>query len=741
MEKYLRQFENCIQQEVSYCVSECPFHLDVLDFTDKMERAQYNRAYNIFRKAVGFPDIVASICEKYCESVCPLKDSVDINAMEKACVKYATRKDATSYNLPKKKERVAVIGGGISGLACALRLANKKYDVLVFERGDKLGGKLLDFPDRDIYLEDIERQLACEKENLEIELNTTVEDLSELRGFDCVYIATGKGGNSFGENKRIEKISDLAVWRGGCLLGKDIIRSVADGFEVAKAIEAYTKTGRQEEPLKYRETEVIIDEINLEVAKVVPAGEIYSDEEVKEEAARCIRCKCDFCIRFCDLANYLDKWPLEMRDDIVTTVMSSESMIHKTPAIRLMNSCTHCGICTDVCPPHIDLDNMIAEAKFLLHKNGKMPPAFHGFWLDDMRYANSEISKICSLAPGKDKAEYAFFPGCHLGAANPEYVKSTYGWLLDKYPGMGLLLRCCGVPADWAGNEEMSKQEVSSLISDWKDLGSPILVTACSSCQKYIGRIAPEIEIVSLYELMAENPEELIRGEQGEFFLFNPCAARGNEDVKEAVRKILDCGNIGYDEVFDEYGCCGFGGNIEVANPGLRADIIDKRKSLSEKAYITYCINCRDAFLQADKPAVHILDLIFQIETKLPSLSKRRENRAELKETLAREVWGEEVNITRDDYPFEVKFSREVEAKMEELKLVDTDIKEVIYNTNRLHRRTYEPKEKTYTCYFELNFLTVWVTYKIKDEVYEIKNLYAHRMKIELEGVWNGKKQ
>lgn len=169
MEKYFRQYDRCRQNEKPFCTHACPFHVDVLDFQTKMEKNNYNAAYKTFRNAVGFPDVVAALCSEYCAEACPRKDldqSVQLNLLERTCVAKATRKNPTDYNVPIKRRKIAIVGAGISGLACALRLTQKKYDVTVYEKTGRWGGMLWDLLPTELFLSDIERQLQFETYDL-----------------------------------------------------------------------------------------------------------------------------------------------------------------------------------------------------------------------------------------------------------------------------------------------------------------------------------------------------------------------------------------------------------------------------------------------------------------------------------------------------------------------------------------------------------------------------------------------
>ena len=91
-------------------------------------------------------------------------------------------------------------------------------------------------------------------------------------------------------------------------------------------------------------------------------------------------------------------------------------------------------------------------------------------------------------------------------------------------------------------------------------------------------------------------------------------------------------------------------------------------------------------------------------------------------------------------YGFEIIYDDNIKQKIKKLHLVEEDIKEVIYRADNLNRRIYNADTEEYTCYSKLNYITCWVSYKVKDDKYCLTNVYTHRMNIKLEEVWNGKK-
>lgn len=765
MEKYFRQYDLCRQNERPFCASACPFHVDVLDFQSKMAKGSYNAAYRTFRNAVGFPDIVASLCPEYCASACPrgeLDQSVQLSLLEKTCVAKATKKDPTDYNVPIKPRKIAIIGGGISGLGCALRLTQKKFDVTIYEKNDRLGGGLWELLSPETFLTDIKRQLKFEKYDLH--LNTEINSLEEIKdqGFEAVYVATGKDGLNFGamnqEEGHCTMIGNLAVFAGGGLTGKDPIRSLADGVDMAWAIEVFLQTGRLEYPEEAPACRAVADPDKLvKTDGVMPTDNgLFTDEEAAAEAGRCIRCQCNACMKYCDVCDYHNKWPMKIRDDVMPTVAfsTSPSIMKKTPAKRLMNTCTQCGLCEEVCPEDIDIGGMLLEARRVLHKQNTLPGAYHQFWLRDLAFTNSEAAALAKKAPGMEACSHAFFPGCQLGAADPRYVEEPYRWLLSQKPDTGLMLRCCGVPAEWAGNEEMHQGVIEDLRRDWEALGKPVLILACPACRKHLKAYLPEIDTITLYEVMDQwGCQPMPKGQispgvtasnEEVFSIFDPCTARHVVPLEQAVRSLAEKAALSWEELpkGDMHGCCGYGGHVSEANADFYAHVVKSRSALSENPYLVYCINCRDVFRGEGKPAVHVLDLFFDTSSQadLPGLTQRRRSRTALKEGLLKDIWGETMEKKSEECRLRLKIRAEVQEKMDALRILEEDVCRVIALGEDTKRRTFNPEKGTYSCYRESGYITFWVEYRKAGDEYEVVNAYTHRMQIKLEGVWNGRK-
>lgn len=773
LQEYYRQFETCREHDIPMCADECPFKVDILNIQDRIVTGRLNAAYKSLRDSVVFPGIVARLCPAYCQEACirRLVDTpVQIKEIERAIIANAKKKEPNRYNLPARKQRIGVIGAGLSGMGFAFRMAAKKYSVTVMEKSDKIGGCLSHLMEEAEYMAEFDMQFKNEKYSLRT--GCAVDDIQPLckretaetasdgedgqETFDVIYIATGAGGQTFGvplphsgsgNSGGCMLIGGTAVFLGGEVCGRDLMHGLADGLNIAVCAENFLKTKQLEYPVKPERTRCVPHVESLtEVPRTDVAKDHMTETECMTEAERCIRCRCDACARECDLVDYYKKMPVKMRDEIFLSCKPSGSLVHKSPARKYVAACTMCDMMTESCPEHIELCGMIKYARHKMREVDKVPEAYRQYFIRDMAFANGEYAAL-KKSMGKG-GRYAFFPGCNLGALDPEYVIRPYKWLLEKHPDTGLLLRCCSVPLDWDGNTQLHEEEIAALRTDWEDMGRPVLIMACMSCQKHINEYIPEAETVSLYELLEEWGFEGAESSQAheKFAVFDPCSARNRKDVQKAVRSLADRSGAALEELpeGDRHGCCGFGGMGSVAAPEFSEYVAKRRMEISETPYIVYCSNCRDIFCDRGKKAVHILDLLFDIDPRAsrpqPDATGRRLNRVMLKKRLLEEIFKEETDMEPYESKYKLIMTDEVRQKVNRQKLLEEDICEVISNAENTGRKTLDPETGHFTAYREIGYITCWVEYSPLADGFEIHNTYTHRMKIELEAVWNGKK-
>ena len=764
MKEYLEGFKKCLENEPPFCRVACPFGLDAIDLIQKMKRGSFRSAYQTYRDFVLFPQIVSRLCPAPCKGVCPKADfggAIELRLLEEALVKHTENQEPTVYNLPQKEQKVAIIGGGLSGLACALRMATRRYDVTLYEQSDRIGGSMWELFPAGEFLEEIERQFTGINYNLK--LNTKIENLDEVLPVDAIYIATGKGGRTFDIDKSADSDGHVIledgplVVIGGGVTGKDEIYALAEGIDKAVVIDNYLRSKRIILSQKRSATRTVIDKSKwTETLAVKPEEEVYSQEELKEEASRCMECQCDFCRTYCDLPEYLDKWPLRIKDEIGATTLPGKSEVKATPARRYMSASNLTGICKDVCPVEIDLDELLLEGRRSMHIQGKVPWVFHDFWVRDMDHADSDKSQISAPPKGEKECKVLYFPGCQLSASRPSLVEKSYGYIMEKEPSAGLLLRCCGVPAEWAGMEDLHKEKIEEIRTTWKEMGSPLVILACPTCGKKFKEFLPEIPTTFIYEWMVEKgiPEEGYLRESAKeqsYSIFDPCATRHMPEVQEAVRCLVKDLKIPLEELPLSKGqanCCSFGGQPSIADPNYQKFVAKKRVEEGDCPYINYCANCQDVFLEEGKEAIHLLDLFFtEPEDKAeivnrPTRTERRRNREGLKRDLLERNWAKKMVEEKKDSPIKLEWLPGVLEKISKQRILEDDVEEVIRFCERTKRKVYHSEKKTWSGYREIGFMTYWVEYEeTAPGTFLVHTAYTHRMKIELEEVWDGKKR
>ena len=133
LDKLLETSDRCIHDEPPACTSRCPVHMDVIAFITEMEKGEFDKAYKVMEKRIPFTRIIGSICDHPCEEFCvrsELGGAVKISELEKAAVSYGFSPPKKTIPMPKNKGRVAVIGGGISGMTAASELDKRVIRLL-----------------------------------------------------------------------------------------------------------------------------------------------------------------------------------------------------------------------------------------------------------------------------------------------------------------------------------------------------------------------------------------------------------------------------------------------------------------------------------------------------------------------------------------------------------------------------------------------------------------------------------
>lgn len=738
--------EKCHQNEPPFCQAACPFRLDIRGLEEKWKKGRFNAAYRSYQNTVGFPGIVAEICDRPCEKACiraQIDRAISIGLMERATVEYAKRKAPNAYNLPSKGRKIAIIGGGLSGLGCALRLCNKKYEVTVFEKEPVLGGHARSLMNQEAF--DAELRNQFQFEDWEKRLGEEITSIEPLQNeFEAIYVATGSGGTDFGlepDEGGAFATKTPGVFMGGSLTGSSTMKALADGLDVSLAIERYLKTGGMNEPFKKEGTHLKMNLSLIEkVEPVLPAdGERFTEDEAAQEIGRCVKCSCNACMKACDLMRLHEKTPRRIYEEIYITIHPGTLSRDGTWATRLITTCDQCGLCKAVCPQHIDFGEFFLESHRAMHKKGAMPWPFHDFWLRDMEFSSGK-AKVCRKPDGAQKSTYAFFPGCQLAASDARYVTKTYEWLLAKQPDTAIWMTCCGAPAEWAGDETAFGEYVENLKKEWCELGEPTVIFACTNCRKLFDQYLPEIPAVFISQVMEEWGIERQPAEaEGEFpevcAVFDPCASRGFPELQESVRRLLTSLGTKWESLpyeGEKSRCCGYGGHINIAAPNYTKRVAWERSRESALPYLTYCANCRESFAGQEKEALHLLDLIFGINgDRRPActVTEKREQRLLAKKSLLETFWHE----TMEEEPhMNLIVDKDLERKLSESQILVSDMEQVIEYCEKEERGVLDPETNRMVGHLKIQNITYWAEYEALPEGgFKLWNGYSHRMKLE----------
>ena len=198
----------CLGCKNPRCVAACPVNINIPAFIGKVLEGDMAAASAVIAEDSSLPSICGRVCpqETQCEGSCILGikgEPVAIGKLERYVGDWSLENDCKSCDkAPANGHRVAVIGSGPSGLACASDLAKMGYDVTVFEALHKLGGVLVygipefRLPKERIVAREIDslRELGVKFEtDVVVGRTITIDSLLDDEGFDAVFIGSGAG--------------------------------------------------------------------------------------------------------------------------------------------------------------------------------------------------------------------------------------------------------------------------------------------------------------------------------------------------------------------------------------------------------------------------------------------------------------------------------------------------------------------------------------------------------------------
>ncbi len=772
----LRQLEEmCIQEHAPVCTASCPIHIDARGMITAVAQGDFAAALKIFRRMAPFPRIIAHTCDAPCQAVCKraeVGEAIAIGALERAVMQWAPVPSEKVTRLPARDKRVAVVGAGLSGLTAAYDLARKGYRVEIFEARAQSGGALCAVSEKVLPRTAVDADLAVLDElGVRVHLNTLVGKTRINGGppmlmaglceeFEAVFLAMGAGAyENFDleldamQRVKVDALTFLTneggVFAAGSMLHGDEpyspIRSISEGRRAAVSIDRHLQRVSLT-AARYNEgaypTRLFTSTVGIAPLPVVPISSPdtgYTPSEAQREAQRCIQCQCLECVKVCEFLDHYGNYPRKYLREIYNNLAIVKG---NRLANRMINSCSLCRLCYEVCPTDLDMATVYKKARQKMVAQEKMPASAHDFALRDLAYNTGPDFVLLRNPPGCSTSEYLFFPGCQLAGSDPQRVEQVYGHLQERLPGkVGILLHCCGAPADWAGRIDLFQEAQQALRTQIAQAGNPRLVLACSTCYQMFKENLPDIPIVSLWQLLAEVglPEKVAVPTGKVVTVHDPCSARYEREIQDAVRGLLQALGYAIEEMQfsrERTECCSYGGLMGFANPEIARKVIERRFRQSTQDFVTYCAMCRDLYASRGKPSAHVLDLIFAarpaepFNRRSPGYSLRRENRSRLKRNMLEKIWGESMSEPQDYRNLHLVLSEEVQDLLEQRFILHEDIQYVIALAEQTGGKLLHKGSGHYLACARPANVTYWVEYSLADDAYVVHKAYSHRMEI-----------
>jgi len=161
-----QQGARCMDCGIPFCHQGCPVNNIIPDWNDMVYRGNWQEALQVLHSTNNFPEFTGRICPAPCEAACTLNiddNPVTIKTIECAIVDKGWEQGWIKPQIAEHKtgKRVAIVGSGPAGMACAQQLARAGHDVELFEKNDRIGGLLrYGIPDFKMGKHIIDRRMA-----------------------------------------------------------------------------------------------------------------------------------------------------------------------------------------------------------------------------------------------------------------------------------------------------------------------------------------------------------------------------------------------------------------------------------------------------------------------------------------------------------------------------------------------------------------------------------------------------
>jgi len=371
--------------------------------------------------------------------------------------------------------------------------------------------------------------------------------------------------------------------------------------------------------------------------------------DTDNEILACINC--GFCRLGCPT---YDVTQLESRNARGRNILAFNLMTGEIgPSKELANSfytCTTCNSCTQFCPAHIKVDEIIQKGREKLFASGFTPEPVMGLRDSILNTNNvyaatkedriaiypSSIKKKLETGQLKKKANTLLFMGCVSSYLDmkivPSFLKIMDAAGVD-YTVLGKDEICCGFPLHLMGDQEKFVQNARNVIDLIKATGAKELVTPCAGCYKTFRKYYPEagdlgVELfhsVHYIQRLIEKKKIQLGGNLGKKITYHdPCdlgrAFHIFDEPREILKAIPDIDFIEMKRNRLKARCCGGGGSVMALEPELSADMAAVRVKdaveVDAEIIVSGCSACKDnlrkgvkAIPKDERPKMKVMDI------------------------------------------------------------------------------------------------------------------------------------
>jgi len=365
------------------CHTICPAQMNIPLMIRRIAAGKLRDAIETVKKDIALPAVLGRICPKPCERGCrraAIDEAVSICLLKRyvADVDLESAKPYSPACKPRQDKRVAIIGAGPAGLAAAYYLQQAGFACTIFDDHEQPGGMLrYGVSEEDLPEDVLDKEIAqIEKLGFKYKGKTRIGDSAALeklrKDFDAVFIAFGAldageveamglktSSNGVAIDGNTYQTNLPGVFAGGDAVRKRrlTVRAVADGKEAAESISQYlsggevtgpekpfnTRIGKIKEGEKERFAECASNDGCVAVSET---GDGFTDEQARQEAARCLHCDCrkaDSC-KLRQYAKDYDARPTRYKSERRLFVQQAQH----PEIIYESGKCIDCGLCVQI---------------------------------------------------------------------------------------------------------------------------------------------------------------------------------------------------------------------------------------------------------------------------------------------------------------------------------------------------------------------------------------------------------